>query len=74
MSEKEQLTKYLSEQKRADFDKTKSQLDILRSTRKSRGGVGAPLEVPGHLRDAAEGRGVIITDADLKPLPDRRRG
>lgn len=43
-----------------------SVLDKLRATRKARGGVGAPLVVPAHLRDAAEGKpGIIITDVDL---------
>lgn len=44
---------------------TLSVLDKLRATRKSRGGTGAPLQVPGHLKDAAEGIGIVITDADL---------
>lgn len=78
MSEKEQLTKFLTEEKMKEFDETKKQLDVLRSTRRSRGGVGAPLQVPGHLQDAAEGRGIIVTDADLNAPVDpalfRRRG
>lgn len=44
---------------------TLSVLDKLRATRKSRGGTGAPLQVPGHLKGAAEGVGIVITDADL---------
>ena len=41
-------------------------LDELRRTRRSRGGVGEPLKIPAHLRDAAEGKpSIIITDEDL---------
>jgi hypothetical protein len=64
--EKEQETKlnalYLQEQQ----DETRKVLDYLRKTRKSRGGTGAPLEIPPHLRDASEGAGIVITDADLQ--------
>jgi len=42
-------------------------LDMLRKSRAARGGVGAPLKAPAHLRDAAAGIGVVITDADLNP-------
>lgn len=48
-------------------------LDELRRTRKSRGGVGAPLIVPGSLSTAAEGKpSIIITDAELDK--DSHRG
>lgn len=43
---------------------TLSVLDELRRTRKARGGVGAPLNVPANLREGTE---IVITDADLKP-------
>lgn len=60
--ERAQIAAALTEAKRAEFDDTKSILDKLRATRKARGGVGAPLQVPNHLRpDTA----IIITDADL---------
>lgn len=42
-------------------------LDALRRTRKQRGGVGAPLDVPASLKDAARGQGIVITDEDLDP-------
>lgn len=46
---------------------TLSLLDKLRATRKARGGSGAPLLVPAHLRDIAsdDAKGVVITDEDL---------
>lgn len=65
--EKAQITQVLTEETRRQQDETKKILDYLRQTRKSRGGTGKPLEVPAHLKDASEGIGVIITDADLKP-------
>ncbi len=39
-------------------------LDMLRATRASRGGVGAPLQTPGNL---SVGALVVVTDADLDP-------
>lgn len=66
------IAEVLTADKKREHDTVKSQLDILRATRKSRGGVGAPLSVPAHLRSAANGHGIVITDADLKndtPLP-----
>lgn len=62
----------LTADKQREFDEVKSTLDILRQTRKARGGVGAPLEVPRNLKAASKGMGIIITDADLRndtPLP-----
>lgn len=50
-----------------EHNETRKTLEMLRKTRAARGGVGAPLTVPGHLRDAAAGQGVVITDADLSP-------
>lgn len=41
----------------------RQQLDILRKTRASRGGTGAPLDVPGHLQSeqvVAEGKPVLF--------------
>lgn len=79
MSDKEQLAKFLMEERQKSMDETKSILDVLRSTRKSRGGVGAPLAVPAHLKDVSEGRPIIVTDADLNApvdpgmLSERRR-
>lgn len=60
--ERAQLGMALTEAKRAEFDDTLSILDKLRATRKARGGVGAPLQVPLHLRAGTE---IVITDADL---------
>lgn len=65
--ERAQITTALAEEKLREFGETNSVLDQLRRTRKSRGGVGAPLQVPTHLKDAAQGQGIVITDADLDP-------
>ena len=74
MSEKEQLAKYASEELRKEQGTTLSVLDVLRRSRKERGGVGAPLVVPAHLADAAAGQGIVITDADLNPKVGPRHG
>lgn len=69
----EAIIEVLVEDKKRQHNETLSALDILRRTRKSRGGVGAPLQVPANLRSAANGIGIVITDADLKndtPLPE----
>lgn len=50
MTEQEQLKKFLSEEQKQDHDKKLSILDALRRTRASRGGTGAPLQIPGHLK------------------------
>lgn len=47
-------------------------LEMLRKTRKARGGAGAPLQVPVHLRDAAAGKPILVTDADLSPNTPRK--
>lgn len=68
----EAIIKVLVEDKRREFNETNSALDILRRTRRDRGGVGAPLQVPAHLKSAANGVGIVVTDADLRndtPLP-----
>lgn len=65
--DREAITKVLAEDKRREQSETLSVLDVLRRTRKARGGTGAPLAVPADLRDAADGKGVVITDADLDP-------
>lgn len=65
--DRDQLTKFLTEEATQKHNEVRKQLDILRSTRKSRGGVGAPLTVPAHLRSVMAGRPIIITDEDLKP-------
>lgn len=57
------LEKFLTEDLKTTHGTTLSVLDALRRSRKSRGGVGAPLEVPGHLRPNTE---IVITDKDLK--------
>jgi len=62
----EVLTKYLVEEKKKEQGTTLSVLDMLRRTRKSRGGVGAPLQIPSDLAGAAAGQGIIITDGELK--------
>lgn len=67
MSEQEQLKKFLLEDMTRNHNETRKTLDELRRTRVARGGVGAPLQVPTHLRDAAAGIGIIVTDADLNP-------
>jgi hypothetical protein len=54
--------------KRIELDQTKSLLDRLRSIRKHSGGVGSPLLVPKHLKAAAEGHGIVITDSDLESV------
>lgn len=56
-----------------EFGQKNTVLDALRRTRKQRGGTGAPLEVPVHLRGAAEGKGILITDADLAGVEERLR-
>lgn len=58
---------------RFQHDDIKKKLDELRRTRKARGGVGAPLQVPAHLRDAAAGIGIVVTDADLDPRKTKTR-
>lgn len=66
MEDSETLGKFLAEELKKEQGTTLSVLDMLRRTRKSRGGVGAPLEIPSSLKGASEGQGIIITDADLK--------
>lgn len=56
-----------------EHNETRKLLEELRKTRKMRGGVGAPLVVPDHLRDAAAGQGIIVTDADLNPNATKSR-
>lgn len=60
----DQLTQFLTEEKKKEMDKTKSTLDELRRTRRARGGTGAPLEIPRHLR-AVDSNAIIITDNDM---------
>lgn len=67
MAEEEALKKYLTEQKRREQEETLTVLESLRRSRKSRGGVGAPLEVPANLKGAAKGMGIVVTDADMDP-------
>lgn len=64
--DKEALSKVLVEEKQREQGETLSVLDALRRTRKARGGVGAPLQVPAHLKDASKGTGIIITDEDVE--------
>ncbi len=63
MAEVDQLRKYVVEEKKKEFGETLTVLESLRRSRKARGGVGAPLQVPARLAGAP----LIITDADLKP-------
>lgn len=66
MAEKELLQKFLVAEEKKTHDSTNKILDELRRTRKARGGVGAPLEVPAHLRGVTDGSGLIlVTDAEL---------
>jgi hypothetical protein len=66
MSEKELLAKFEAEQLKKTHDETRSVLDELRRTRKSRGGVGAPLETPRHLSEGVQT--IVLTDAlNVKP-------
>lgn len=62
--ERAQMAAALTVAKQAEQDEVKLTLDRLRATRKARGGVGAPLQVPIHLQSSAA---IVITDADLKP-------
>jgi hypothetical protein len=59
MANNEDLGKFLVEEKKKEFDDNNRVLEALRRSRKSRGGVGAPLDVPRHLRNS-----IVITDAD----------
>lgn len=61
MSNKEAIIKVLAEQTRSEQDETKKVLDVLRRTRAARGGTGAPLEVPAHLRNP-----ITMTDDDVE--------
>lgn len=61
MTEKELLTKYRTEELKKEHDSARKLLDELRRSRKARGGVGAPLDVPAHLSEARQT--IILTDA-----------
>jgi len=71
-TEREALVEFQAAELKKSQEETLSVLDALRRSRKARGGVGAPLQVPANLRDAAAGQGIIITDADLN-APDPRQ-
>lgn len=60
--EKEAIKEVLGEDLKQKQEETLSILDQLRRTRKTRGGVGAPLEIPKHL---SAGSQIVVTDADL---------
>lgn len=60
--EKDALREVVGNELRNRQGETLSVLDQLRRTRISRGGVGAPLQVPAHLSAGSE---IIITDAAL---------
>lgn len=62
-----ELGQMLAASKAQEHKETLGVLDALRRSRKSRGGVGAPLQVPANLKNAANGQGIVITDADLDP-------
>jgi hypothetical protein len=72
LSERESVTGHLVAAKKIEYGEQNKILDALRKTRAQRGGVGAPLKVPAHLRDAAAGVGIIVTDADLDPNSQSR--
>jgi hypothetical protein len=61
-AERDRLREFLTFEKVKEQQETLTVLEMLRRTRKSRGGVGAPLQVPAHLA----GGPMIVTDADLK--------
>lgn len=60
-----QFVAALTESKRSEQGEVLSTLDKLRATRASRGGVGAPLSIPLHLKEGANT--IIITDATNAP-------
>lgn len=60
-----ELGQMLAASKALEHKETLGVLDALRRSRKARGGSGAPLQVPANLRNAANGVGIVITDADL---------
>lgn len=61
--EKEAILKVAGEDLKRRQGEQMSVLDALRRSRKSRGGVGAPLSIPVHLRDGSQ---IVITDDALK--------
>lgn len=58
--EKEAMKEVMTQDLQKRHGETLSTLDALRRSRVSRGGVGAPLDVPVHLQQA-----IVITDAVL---------
>lgn len=54
------LKKALAEDIAGRQNETRRVLDALRKTRRARGGTGAPLEQPAHLRNP-----IFVTDAEL---------
>ena len=59
------MDKSVVEAKILEQNQTRKILDMLRRTRKSRGGTGAPLQT----EDGKDVSPIIITDDDLKPIP-----
>lgn len=67
-SVKDAITHVMVEEKKREQGVQLSILDELRRSRAARGGVGAPLAIPAHLKPGSD---IIITDADLK-MPESR--
>lgn len=55
------MQQFLLKEKKKEQSETLTVLDSLRRSRKSRGGVGAPLDIPGHLSEARQT--IMLTDA-----------
>jgi hypothetical protein len=69
----EEMKKVLVEEKRREQNETLAVLDVLRRTRKARGGVGAPLKVPAHLGGTDDGL-IVLTDPDsIEELVENER-
>ncbi len=74
MSSKEAATRVATEYLKHAQDETKSVLDELRRSRHRRGGTGAPLEIPTHLRSATTVTPTIIKTemGPVESLEERR--
>lgn len=57
----EELRKFLGEELQNRQHETLGVLDALRRTRRTRGGTGEPLKIPGHLNEVKQT--IILTDA-----------
>lgn len=63
------LRKMLGSELDAQHGEIRHTLDVLRRTRKARGGVGAPLQVPPTLGAQSL---IVVTDADLNAVDQAR--